>query len=93
MRLRSIGSEGRGARILQELKQRAAREYIDPGIIALLYIDLGQKDQAFEWLEKAYVERTQWMVWLKVEPKFESVRSDPRFTNLVRRVGFTPQPQ
>jgi hypothetical protein len=51
---------------------------------------MGEKDQAFEWLDKAYEERSPWLIHLRVDPRFETLHSDPRFTNLVRRVGLSP---
>jgi hypothetical protein len=47
---------------------------------------LGEKEQAFEWLEKAYEERSSALVYLKVDPSFDSLRDDPRFTDLLRRI-------
>ena len=56
--------------------------------IALVYASLGDKDQAFECLEKAYEERNAWLVALRVDPMFDPLRSDPRFQDLVRRMNF-----
>ncbi|MGH9755415.1 MAG: TPR end-of-group domain-containing protein, partial [Blastocatellia bacterium] len=56
--------------------------------IAAIYTGLGENDQAFEWLEHAYLDRSGWMIYLKVEPMLDSLRSDPRFIDLLRRVGF-----
>jgi serine/threonine-protein kinase len=58
--------------------------------IGALYALLGEKDQAFEWLERAYKERADGLIHLKVEPVFDSLRSDPRFADLLRRMGFPP---
>jgi len=51
---------------------------------------LGEKQQALDWLEKAYEDRNWWMPWLKVEPRLDPLRSDPRFVALLRRVGLPP---
>ena len=83
------GQKAEAQKILKALKERSAHEYIDPALIALIYIALGEKNQAFIWLDKAYAARSSWMTWLKVEPKFDSLRSDARFTDLMRRVGIT----
>jgi eukaryotic-like serine/threonine-protein kinase len=83
------GQKRQAQELLTELKDRSARQYIDATLIALVYTALGNKDQAFEWLEKAYDARSSWMTWLKVEPKFDPLRSDPRFAELMRRVGIT----
>jgi len=58
--------------------------------IALIYAGLGEKDQAFAWLEKGYEERSFQMQWLTVEPRWDSLRSDPRFADLLRRMGLKP---
>jgi TolB-like protein/Flp pilus assembly protein TadD len=82
------GKKTEARKILEELKQQAKRKYVSPGTIADLYFLLGDKDQAFALLEKAYDERDNMIVLLKVEPMFDPMRSDPRFDNLLRRVGF-----
>jgi hypothetical protein len=61
-------------------------EYVEDDI-ALIYTGLGEKDLAFAWLEKAYVERTGRLLELP-DPAFDSLRSDPRFLNLVKRIGL-----
>lgn len=82
------GERSEAERILQQLKERAAREYIDAILIAYIYVGLGQKDQAFAWLEKAYQERSGLMPFLKGEPKWDPLRGDARFQDLLRRVGL-----
>jgi tetratricopeptide (TPR) repeat protein len=82
------GKSGEARKILDELKQRSQRKYLSPGVIAALQAALGEKDQAFASLDKGYDERDNLLVLLKVEPMFDRLRSDPRFTNLLRRVGF-----
>ena len=56
--------------------------------ILLIYIGLGEKDKAFEWLDKAYEQREGWNIQLKVDPVFDSLRSDPRFQQMLDKVGF-----
>ena len=56
--------------------------------VAMVYAELGEKDQALNWLEKGYKERATKMVFLKIDPFFDNLRSDPRFVELVRRVGL-----
>lgn len=74
--------------VLAELKERAKRTYISPTVIAFIHISLGEKDQAFALLDKAYEGRDFILVTLKAEPMFDSLRSDRRFTDLLRRVGL-----
>jgi TolB-like protein len=82
------GKKAEARTVLNELKQLSGQEYVPAYDIALIYAGLGEKDQAFAWLEKAYEERSFPMAWLKVEPQWDSLRSDPRFADLVRRVGL-----
>jgi hypothetical protein len=56
--------------------------------IAAAFARLGEKDAAFEWLEKALQERPPFMLWLKIHPMFESLHGDPRFDDLVKRIGI-----
>ena len=72
-----------------ELKlQLAKRRYVDPYDIGSLYAELGDKDQAFVWLEKAFAERADGLTWLNVEPMLDPLRDDPRFQDLIRRIGL-----
>jgi hypothetical protein len=52
----------------------------------LIHAGLGQNDRAFEWLEKADEERSEYFPWLNVDPRLDSLRSDPRFLDLLRRI-------
>ena len=58
------------------------------GIVARAYLELGEKDKAFTELNKSYQDREAPMQWLKVEPQFDSVRDEPRFQELLKRIGF-----
>lgn len=72
-----------------ELAQLLSKEtYIPPINLAAPYIEMGEKEQAFEWLEKAYRDRSSVMIFLKSHPIFDSLRSDARFLDLIRRVGL-----
>ncbi len=82
------GKKAEARAVLDELKQRSRQEYVPADSIALVYEGLGEKDQAFTWLEKAYEEHAFKMAWLKVDPQWDSLRSDPRFADLVRRMGL-----
>lgn len=76
-------------RVLIEIDQKErAAGYSPPGDIAFHYAALGDKDRSFEWLEKAHAERDESLLYLKVEPGFDPLRSDPRFAELVKRVGL-----
>ncbi|HZS50542.1 MAG TPA: protein kinase [Bryobacterales bacterium] len=75
-------------KILDDLKERSKQTYVQPVGIAGIYIGLGDKDRAFEWLQRAYEDRSGWLIYLNVDPMFHPLRQDPRFRELIRRVGL-----
>ena len=75
-------------RLLKELKARAKRRYVSALCIARIYAGLGEKDLVFSWLQKGYEERCDHLLILGIDPSFDSVRSDPRFADLLRRLGL-----
>ena len=82
------GRKSEALETLAELQALAERKYMPPHSIAHIYAGLGEKERAFQWLEKAYAGRDDGLTQLKVDPLFDSLRSDPRFIDLVRRVGL-----
>ena len=76
-------------KILESLNEQSKQSYVSPYDRAVIYAGLGEKDQAFEWLNKAYEERSSYLVFLKVEPIWDSLRSDRRFVDLLRRMRLT----
>ncbi|HYE66088.1 MAG TPA: protein kinase, partial [Pyrinomonadaceae bacterium] len=84
------GRSGEARKVVDKLRKLSKRRYVSPYWIAIIYTGLGEREQAFEWLEKAYEERFDWLIFLKVEPMFDSLRSEARFADLMRRVGLTP---
>ncbi|HEV2914139.1 MAG TPA: protein kinase [Pyrinomonadaceae bacterium] len=85
------GRRDEAHRILNELIAASGERYVSPYFIAEVYRGLGDLDKTFEWLEKAYEDRSDWLVWLGIEPALDGLRSDPRFIDLVRRVGLPQQ--
>jgi eukaryotic-like serine/threonine-protein kinase len=73
---------------LNELLELSKQRYVSPASIALIYAALGDKDQAFPWLDKADKAHDALLARLKVDPRFDSLRSDARFADLVKRVGL-----
>ena len=71
--------------VLQEISQR---KYVSPYSMLVIHLALGPDEKVFELLEQLYEERNDWLVWLKVSPELKTVRNDPRFKDLLRRVGF-----
>jgi tetratricopeptide (TPR) repeat protein len=85
-----IGNRARARTLLREFSERSKTEYVSPYHFALIYTGLGERDLAFEWLEKAYQERTPRLAGELSERIFDGRRSDPRFQDLVRRIGLPP---
>jgi DNA-binding winged helix-turn-helix (wHTH) protein len=73
---------------LVELQRLAGSKFVTSYGVALVHAGLGQRDSAFAWLNKAFDERSHWLVWLRLDPRWKDLRSDPRFAELVSRVGF-----
>lgn len=73
---------------LQKLIELRSQNYLSAYHIAAIYVGLKDKDRAFEWLETAFQERADWMAFIKVDPRFDSLHSDPRFVDLLRRMNL-----
>jgi eukaryotic-like serine/threonine-protein kinase len=84
------GRKADALKVAAELEALATRKYSSPVRIACIYAGLGDKDRAFEWLEKGYADRSDHLTQLKTECMFDSLRGDQRFTDLMRRVGLSP---
>jgi tetratricopeptide (TPR) repeat protein len=82
------GRTAEARRILAELVTMANTRYVSPGVIAKVYFTLGESDRGFEWVEAAYRERSNYMVYIAIDESFDSVRSDPRYLTFLRRVGI-----
>lgn len=82
------GQRDQAQRVLDTLKEKAKQGYVPPLAFAWFYAGLGEKNQAFEWLQKAYEERSSWLIFLKVHPRYDNLRSDPRFIALLKRMGL-----
>jgi TolB-like protein/DNA-binding winged helix-turn-helix (wHTH) protein/Flp pilus assembly protein TadD len=80
------GRRDEAERILNNLKNRSPQAFSNAPEIAMVYVGLGEKDQAMAWLEKAYAER--FSPWVLMRPCFNPMRSDPRFQDLLRRMGL-----
>jgi TolB-like protein/DNA-binding winged helix-turn-helix (wHTH) protein/Tfp pilus assembly protein PilF len=84
------GRKAEANKILNELLELNRNRYVSPPALANVYIGLGDKDQAFFWLEKAYQDRSNYIAYLKVFPAVDVLRSDARFDDLLRRMGLAP---
>ena len=85
------GRRAEARAVLEGLTQLSSSRYVSPYSVALVHAGLGDRDQALAWLDKAYAERSDYMPYLGLEPMLDSLRSDPRFDALVRRVGVPRQ--
>ena len=83
------GNREEALRIRTMLIERSKQRYVPSYLIALVHAGLNDKDGAFEWMEKAYAERSMYLVYLAVEPALDPLRSDPRFGQLLRRMGLS----
>jgi TolB-like protein/Flp pilus assembly protein TadD len=77
-------------KVLGELRQLQIQRYVSPYDLAVIYVGLDDKEQALEWLENAYADRSVPLIEIKVEPLLDKLRPEPRFVELIRRVGFAP---
>jgi TolB-like protein/Flp pilus assembly protein TadD len=81
------GKKAQARQLLAELQKHSSRRFVPSFDIAVVHGALGETDQAFAWLEKAFAERHPWLVMLRVAPKVDKLRSDPRFDQLLQRVN------
>jgi TolB-like protein/DNA-binding winged helix-turn-helix (wHTH) protein/Flp pilus assembly protein TadD len=82
------GQPVQARRALMKLQELNRHQQVDPAPFVSACIAIGDKDQAFAWLEKAYSQHSYALITLKVEPSYDPLRSDPRFQDLMRRVGL-----
>jgi TolB-like protein/tetratricopeptide (TPR) repeat protein len=82
------GAKDTARAILDTLERQARKGEASPFFLALVYAGLGEKDRAFQWLERAYQERSGSVRYLKVEPRLDGLRSDPRFAALLKKVDL-----
>jgi DNA-binding winged helix-turn-helix (wHTH) protein/tetratricopeptide (TPR) repeat protein len=83
------GQRAEAETLLNVLEEISQRKYVSPYSMLLIHLGLGPHERVFELLEQLYEEGNDWLVWLKISPELKSVRNDPRFKNLLMRLGFT----
>lgn len=84
----AAGRSGEAMQILDELKGLATRKYVAPYFFAGIHVGLGEDERAMEYLEKAYEERSHWLIYLHIDPSMDGLRSNARFQELLRRIGL-----
>jgi serine/threonine protein kinase/Flp pilus assembly protein TadD len=82
------GDRARTYQLLDDLQRRTTRQFVAPYFVARVYTGLSENEQAFAWLEKAYDARDECLTWLKVDPTMDSLHTDPRYTDLMPRLGL-----
>src|SRR5262245_2863044 len=80
------GKRGEAEKLIGALQERSKRQYVAPIDIALIHLGLRSMNAAFEWLDKSYEDRSTWLTWIKVDPRFDEIRDDPRYRDLIRRM-------
>ncbi|MGH9801978.1 MAG: tetratricopeptide repeat protein, partial [Blastocatellia bacterium] len=85
----AAGRKAEAQKILDDLQERARRENVPALSLAQIYVGLGDKDKTFEWLEKGFERKDEEMTFLGVDPRFDNLRADPRFTDLLRRMRLS----
>src|SRR5260370_40255025 len=86
----TLGAAGKtetAIQILDDLTRQKKQKYIAPYFFAGIHAGLGEDDRAIEYLEKSYEEQSHWLIYLHIDPSMDGLRSNPRFQNLLRRVG------
>jgi hypothetical protein len=85
----ATGNRADAEKILRELEHKSKNGYVSPYVLATIYAGLGEKDRAFQYLDRAYDERSLDLSWnLKADLRIDNLRSDPRFQDLAQRVGL-----
>jgi tetratricopeptide (TPR) repeat protein len=82
------GHQDEARQILAEMERLANHTYVTPYGVALVHAGLGSSNVALAWLHKAFEERSHWLVWLRLDPRWNGLRQDPRFAEIVRRMRF-----
>jgi serine/threonine-protein kinase len=88
-----LGKRADALRVLEELRVMAEKSYVTPYAPALVYLGLGDKQQTLAWLNRSFEERANWLFWLLADPRWDPMRSDPGFQEVVRKVGFPADAQ
>jgi serine/threonine-protein kinase len=86
--LAAAGRTSEAVQMLDDLTELARQKYIAPYFFAGIHIGLGENERAIEYLEKSYEEHSHWLIYLHIDPSMDGLRQDPRFQDLLRRVGL-----
>ena len=84
----AIGQRPQALNVLHEIDGMAQKQFVTPYAAALVYLGLGEKEKTLSLLRQCYEERSNWLVWLLKDPRWDPMRAEPRFQEIVRKVGF-----
>ncbi|HTO45291.1 MAG TPA: hypothetical protein VML56_14545, partial [Burkholderiales bacterium] len=82
------GRTGEARATLRKLEMLSERKFVTSYGLALVHASLGDTDTAFGWLDRAFAERSHWLVWLRLDPRWKMLRLDPRFSECMGRLGY-----
>jgi tetratricopeptide (TPR) repeat protein len=82
------GRTAEARKLLDQLMEQSKKRYVSPFYVAIVYAGLGENDQALDWIEKAYKDRSNAIVFAKVDPQLDTLRSAPRFQSLLHRLAL-----
>jgi TolB-like protein/Tfp pilus assembly protein PilF len=86
------GMKPEAERVLAQLAEQSKKQYVSPFYVAIVYAGLHENSQALDWLEKAYADRSNAIIFLKVDPELDGLRSEPRFQDLLRKLALSDSP-
>ena len=86
--LAAAGNRNQAIAILDELTKLTEQKYVSPYFFAGIHVGLGETDRALEYLEKSYEDHSHWLIYLHIDPSMDALRSNPRFQDLLRRIGL-----
>ena len=84
----AAGKKAQAQKILEEFEEKARREYVPPFALAMAHMAVGDLDGTFAWLDKMYEERSPLLILMNEHPRYDRLRGDPRFQQLLRKIGF-----
>ncbi len=85
----AAGKRARAQQILEEFEEKAQREYVLPLALVLAHMAVGDLDGTFAWLDKVYEDHHAELIWMNRQPRYDPLRGDPRWRELMRKIGFT----
>jgi tetratricopeptide (TPR) repeat protein len=83
-----MGRADEARAVRDEMERLSTQRFVTAYGVALVHAGLGDKEQAFAWLDKAFAERSHWLIWLRLDPRWKTLRDDPRFSALVERMKY-----